>query len=133
MPLEELGYHPQLEQFQTDHQLQSFEIGRVIAEHKERYLIRTGQGEYEAEITGNMRFTAQRREDFPAVGDWVAATIYDAGQAIIHLSGSCRYPDCTHTTESGCAVLEALDRKKRAKQLGKILKDYHKIDPKNRG
>ena len=40
--------------------------------------------EYEAEITGNMRFTAKGREDFPAVGDWVSLTTYDSGTAIIH-------------------------------------------------
>jgi ribosome biogenesis GTPase len=40
-------------------------------------------GEFEAEITGNMRFTAKDREDFPAVGDWVAITVYDHGSAII--------------------------------------------------
>jgi ribosome biogenesis GTPase len=31
-----------------------------------------------------MRYTAQSREDFPAVGDWVAMKIYDGGFAIIH-------------------------------------------------
>jgi hypothetical protein len=31
-----------------------------------------------------MRFTARSREDFPAVGDWVALTVFDAELAIIH-------------------------------------------------
>jgi ribosome biogenesis GTPase len=30
--------------------------------------------------------------------------------AILELSGQCRYTDCTHMTEAGCAVIEALDR-----------------------
>jgi ribosome biogenesis GTPase len=46
--------------------------------------VRTGSGEFEAEITGNIRFTAKNREDFPAVGDWVAMATYDSDQAIIH-------------------------------------------------
>jgi ribosome biogenesis GTPase len=38
----------------------------------------------EAEITGNMRFAAKDRLDFPAVGDWVAVSIYDQEFAVIH-------------------------------------------------
>ena len=44
----------------------------------------TGDNEYDAEITGNLRFSANSRADFPAVGDWVTMTIYDSDQAIIH-------------------------------------------------
>jgi len=82
--LENLGYTNTLEKFKTDNNLNNFEAGRVIAEHKERYIIRTAQGEFEAEITGNMRFTAKNREDFPAVGDWVALMTYESGFAVIH-------------------------------------------------
>ena len=84
MKLEDLGYNNELEKFRIDNNLNSFETGRVIAEHKERYIVRTTKGEFEAEITGNMRFTAKNREDFPAVGDWVALTTYDSDFAIIH-------------------------------------------------
>jgi ribosome biogenesis GTPase / thiamine phosphate phosphatase len=84
MRLEDLGYNSELEKFRSDHNLTAFETGRVIAEHKERYIITTTKGEFEAEITGNMRFTAKSREDFPAVGDWVALTTYESGIAIIH-------------------------------------------------
>jgi len=84
MKLEDLGYNIDLEKFRIDNHLDQFEIGRVIAEHKERYIVRTDKGEYESEITGNMRFTAKSRIDFPAVGDWVALTTYDADFGIIH-------------------------------------------------
>jgi len=84
MSLENLGYNDTLERFRTDNKLDSFDIGRVITEHKERYVVRTTQGEFEAEITGNMRFTAKSRIDFPAVGDWVALTTYDPYFAVIH-------------------------------------------------
>ena len=84
MKLEDLGYNDSLEKFRIDNNLDSFETGRVIAEHKERYIVKTDKGEFEAEITGNLRFTARGREDFPAVGDWVALTTYDADSAIIH-------------------------------------------------
>ncbi len=84
MTLEDLGYNDVLEKFRMEQNLEDFEPGRVISEHKERYIVKTGKGEYEAEITGNMRFTANGREDYPAVGDWVAITVYDAGSAVIH-------------------------------------------------
>ena len=84
MRLEDFGYNEQFEKYKIEQKLDSFEIGRVIAEHKERYIVKTTKGEYEAEITGNMRYTAKSREDFPAVGDWVAITIYNNDFAIIH-------------------------------------------------
>jgi len=84
MRLEDMGYSNALEKFRTENKLDHFETGRVIAEHRERYIISTGKGEFEAEITGNLRFTAKDREGFPAVGDWVALTTYDPDFAIIH-------------------------------------------------
>jgi ribosome biogenesis GTPase len=84
MKLEDFGYNIKLDKFRIENNLDNFEIGRVVAEHKERYIIMTNKGEVEAEITGNMRFTAKRREDFPAVGDWVALVTYDLDFAIIH-------------------------------------------------
>jgi len=84
MRLEDFGYNDELERFRIDENLNSFDIGRVIAEHKDRYIVRTEKGEFEAEITGNMRFIAKSREDFPAVGDWVALITYESDFAIIH-------------------------------------------------
>ncbi len=84
MNLGDLGYNDKLEEFRIEQKLGSFVIGRVIAEHKERYIVKTIKAELEAEITGNLRFSAINREDFPAVGDWVALTTYDSDSAIIH-------------------------------------------------
>ncbi|MBK9643309.1 MAG: ribosome small subunit-dependent GTPase A [Saprospiraceae bacterium] len=84
MRLEDLGYNDKIENFRIEHNLENFEIGRVISEHRERYIIKTINGEFEAEITGNMRFNAKNRTDFPAVGDWVTLTTYESDFAIIH-------------------------------------------------
>lgn len=84
MKLEDLGYNDKLGKIIIDNGLQEFEIGRIIAEHKESYIVRTEKGEFKAEITGNLRFSAKSREDFPAVGDWVTLTIYDSDFSIIH-------------------------------------------------
>jgi ribosome biogenesis GTPase / thiamine phosphate phosphatase len=84
MDLESLGFNSVHANYRMQHLSGSLEPGRVIAEHRERYVVATVNGEVEAEITGNMRFTATSREDFPAVGDWVSLMLYDADFAIIH-------------------------------------------------
>jgi ribosome biogenesis GTPase len=84
MSLEDYGYNDELEKIRIELIPENFTIGRVISEHKERYIIRTVKGEYDGEITGNMRFTAKSREDFPAVGDWVGVTTFDPDFAVIH-------------------------------------------------
>lgn len=83
MELNNLGYNEILATFRQENNLEGFEIGRISAEHKERYIVKTTAGEFQAEITGNMRYAAESREDFPAVGDWVALNIFD-DLAIIH-------------------------------------------------
>ncbi len=84
MKLEDFGYNDNLEKLRIENELKDFEIGRVVSEHKERYIVKTEKAELEAEITGNLRFSAKSREGFPAVGDWVALTIYDSDFSIIH-------------------------------------------------
>lgn len=59
-------------------------IGRVITEHRERYIVSDGEHDYESEVTGNLRFSARSRVDFPAVGDWVMMAPYDSYYSIIH-------------------------------------------------
>lgn len=83
MKPEDFGYNEKLEKLRLENNLAEFGIGRVISEHKERYIVITEKGETEAEITGNLRFSAKSREDFPAVGDWVALICYDE-LSIIH-------------------------------------------------
>lgn len=84
MTLEEFGYNETLEKHRIEQNLDSFEVGRIILEHKERYVIKTPDNEFDAELIGNLRFTAESRYDFPAVGDWVAFSEYDDGKALIH-------------------------------------------------
>ena len=84
MKLAALGYTSAQENALVEKGWGGFAVGRVIAEHRERYVVYTEVGERDAAITGNVRFTAGCREDFPAVGDWVALTICDADSALIH-------------------------------------------------
>lgn len=82
--LHALGYNDKLNSFRKENELETYEIGRVISEHKERYTVMTESGEFEAEITGNLRFNAQNREEFPATGDWVSLSVSESGTSIIH-------------------------------------------------
>ena len=82
--LEDLGYKTELEAYRNEHQLDSFEIGRVIKEHKDRYTVKTTSTELDCEVIGNLRFTADSKNDLPAVGDWVAISEYDTGKGLIH-------------------------------------------------
>lgn len=84
MTYEDLGYHSTLEQYRSEQGLLAFEVGRVILEHKERYVVKNPAGVFDAELIGNLRFTAGSRQDFPAVGDWVAFSEFDEGKALIH-------------------------------------------------
>lgn len=84
MELSNLGYTQQLEDFRLAQKLTDFEVGRVITEHRERYIVKTAEHELEAEVSGNLRFSARSREDFPAVGDWVCITTYETDFSIIH-------------------------------------------------
>ncbi|WP_074408688.1 MULTISPECIES: ribosome small subunit-dependent GTPase A [Aquimarina] len=84
MIIQDLGYTNALEQFRIEQNLDSFEVGRILSEHKERYVIKTPTHEFDAELIGNLRYTAESRYDFPAVGDWVAFSEYDEDKALIH-------------------------------------------------
>ncbi|MCG8409963.1 MAG: ribosome small subunit-dependent GTPase A [Bacteroidales bacterium] len=59
------------------------ELARVIAVHKDRYIVKNQISSFQAEITGNLRYSATDIEDFPAVGDWVRIITTDKKTAII--------------------------------------------------
>jgi len=80
MTLFDLGYRGNIK----DYLAEGFALGRVMQEHRERYVVSDGQNEYDCEVTGNLRFTSTSRADFPAVGDWVKMIVYDSDMGIIH-------------------------------------------------
>lgn len=84
MSLEHFGHYDQLEQYILENNLDNTKVGRVIAEHKERYIVKIIQGEVDAEVKGSLRFSAKSREDFPAVGDWVTLSSENSDFAVIH-------------------------------------------------
>ncbi len=81
--MKKLGFTDRIAAIIKEQNISESELARVIAEHKERYTIQSDKGIFSAEIVGNMRFSAQSRTDFPAVGDWVRFTPMDHENAII--------------------------------------------------
>jgi ribosome biogenesis GTPase len=60
----DLGYI-MISNIQDRNKLEEYEIGRVIMEHKERYIVKTEKGEYEAEITVIYVFRQEAERAFP--------------------------------------------------------------------
>lgn len=81
---EDLGYDHFFESNRLKLGLDEFSLARVIAEYKGAYKIKNDNGEYLAKITGKQIFNALSREDYPAVGDWVAIKELDKERAIIY-------------------------------------------------
>jgi ribosome biogenesis GTPase len=83
--IETLGFTPSFLDNADPADLKSFDVARVIAVHKDSYIITNGENNVFAEPVGKMLFNATSPLDLPAVGDWVLATFYDQDTfSIIH-------------------------------------------------
>jgi ribosome biogenesis GTPase len=83
MKNEDLGYGEFFESNRKKKKLDGFSVSRVVVEHKGAYKVKNENGEYLAKITGKQMFNASSREDYPAVGDWVAISELGDGRAAI--------------------------------------------------
>jgi len=83
LKIDDLGYGDFFEAARNNLGWGGFEVARVIVEHKGIYRVRNSNGEYSAKITGKQIFDAVSREDYPAVGDWVAIMVIGEKQAVI--------------------------------------------------
>ena len=83
MTNEELGYNATFEAARIELGFGDFSIARVISQSRGAYTVKNAGGEYRAQITGKHIFTASSREDYPAVGDWVAIDTLGDEQAVI--------------------------------------------------
>jgi len=83
--IEKLGFGKWFQDNADPLDLNRFDIARVMAVHKDSYIINNGKNDVLAELTGKMLFSADSPIDYPAVGDWVFATFYDENSfSIIH-------------------------------------------------
>jgi ribosome biogenesis GTPase len=81
--LEDLGYNDFFESSRKSLELTEHSLARVTAEYRGVYRVKGIEGEYLAKVTGKQAFDAKKREDYPAVGDWVATTKPEKDKATI--------------------------------------------------
>jgi ribosome biogenesis GTPase / thiamine phosphate phosphatase len=85
MNLEDLGFDDWFQNNLDSTKLETFQLARVTAVHKESYLITNGEWQARAEVTGKIMFSADSPLDYPTVGDWCFVQYFDQNSpAIIH-------------------------------------------------
>ena len=83
MKIEDLGYNEFFESNRNALKLADFSVARVTAEYRGAYKVKNEKGEFLAKVTGKRMFGAIDREDYPAVGDWVAIEELGESRAVI--------------------------------------------------
>lgn len=81
--LESLGYGQFFEDSRLKYGVSIDCLARVIAEHKGAYEISGPDGECRATVTGKFMLNASRRDDYPAVGDWVVTKSNTGDEKVI--------------------------------------------------
>ncbi len=83
--IERLGFNQWFKDKVEPEKSEHFKIVRVISVNKNSYIVSTGRTEIYAELTGKFLFNLDSSLDFPTVGDWVYAQLFDDDSlAIIH-------------------------------------------------
>ncbi len=72
MRLEDLGWNRFFEMHFEQEETDGCVPARVSQESKGFYRVLAQEGDFLAQIAGKVRYRAEERSDFPAVGDWVA-------------------------------------------------------------
>ncbi len=75
--IEAFGFEKSLLDHLDPADLDGLVIARVIAVHRDSYILNNGENDVSAELIGRMLFNSASPLDFPVVGDWVLAALYD--------------------------------------------------------
>jgi len=85
MNLEEIGFSDWLKQQVENYNTNDLKPARVSTVNRDNFLILNETGEVAAELTGKLLYSAESKENYPAVGDWVMVNYFNDGSfAIIH-------------------------------------------------
>lgn len=80
-----LGFDPWIQSITEIELNPDYQLARVIAVHKDSYLISNGVDTVFAELIGKLLYSAESILELPTTGDWVYASLYDDDtHAIIH-------------------------------------------------
>jgi len=81
----ELGFDTWFQEKIAPDKITGFDIARVIAVHRDSYIVTNGEQDVFAELVGKLMYNADSSLDYPAVGDWVFAQFFDDNTfSIIH-------------------------------------------------
>ncbi|MFP4389641.1 MAG: ribosome small subunit-dependent GTPase A [Desulfococcaceae bacterium] len=84
-PMETLGFEQSFLEPLGPGERDGLDLGRVMAVHKDSYVLNNGEKDVYAELIGKMLFAATSPLDFPTVGDWVLGTFIDGGEfCLVH-------------------------------------------------
>lgn len=78
------GWGPDFDAALAPHLAKGLEPARVILVYRKQLKVLSHRGEHWARTGGRMIHKADSMGELPAVGDWVAARIPDAGEALVH-------------------------------------------------
>lgn len=78
-----LGWGPDFEAAMQPHLAKGLEPARVILVYRKQLKVLSHRGEHWARTGGKLNYRASSAGDLPAVGDWVAARIPEAGEALV--------------------------------------------------
>jgi len=83
--LKSIGYSDWFQDRVDTEKASAHDVARVVAVHKDSFLLTKGTGVIFAELSGHLFYTADSPVDLPTTGDWVYADFYDDNtHAIIH-------------------------------------------------
>lgn len=85
IPVEKLGFDQWFQAQIDPESLEGLAIARVVGVHKDCYTINNGVSDVLAELIGKILYSTTSPMDYPTVGDWVCAKLYDEDTfSIIH-------------------------------------------------
>lgn len=79
-----LGWGPDFDAALAEYAGKGLEPARVTLVYRKQLKVLSHRGEHWARTGGRMMHRAESLGDLPAVGDWVAARIPEAGEALVH-------------------------------------------------
>lgn len=83
--LECLGFSAWFQENADADKLKVNEVARVVSVHKDSCMVRKGDDDIFAELSGKLTYSARSAADLPTIGDWVYVDFYDdETHAIIH-------------------------------------------------
>jgi ribosome biogenesis GTPase len=83
--LESLGFQNFFREESSPEERDGLDLGRIMAVHKDSYVLNNGEKDVYAELIGKMLFAVTSPMDFPTVGDWVLGTFIDGGDfCLVH-------------------------------------------------